>query len=83
MHTGNMYRLRNTSGYTVRNVFCLINLSVLPADIVFVVDESGSVGQIHFDDTIKAISDTVDNLVIHKDLIHVGMTLFEGHGTSH
>jgi hypothetical protein len=56
--------------------------SVLPADIVFVVDESGSVGQTHFDDTLRAISDTVDNLVIHKDLIHVGMTLFEGHGTS-
>lgn len=54
----------------------------MPADIVFVVDESGSVGQKHFDDTVEAIIDTVNSLVIRDDLINVGMTLFEGHGTS-
>ncbi|XP_052071180.1 uncharacterized protein LOC127709616 [Mytilus californianus] len=56
--------------------------TILPADIVFVVDESGSVGEDNFRDTMDAIADTIDTLVIHEDLIRVGMTLFEGTGTS-
>ncbi|XP_076076023.1 uncharacterized protein LOC143046845 [Mytilus galloprovincialis] len=56
--------------------------TVTKADIVFVVDESGSVGEDNFRDTMAAIADTIDTLVIREDLIRVGMTLFEGTGTS-
>ncbi|CAC5375019.1 unnamed protein product [Mytilus coruscus] len=56
--------------------------AIKPADIVFVVDESGSVGEDNFIDTMDAIADTIDTLVIREDLIRVGMTLFEGTGTS-
>jgi hypothetical protein len=48
----------------------------LPADLIFVIDESGSVGQDHFDDTMTALSKTVDKLAIGEDLIQVGMSLF-------
>ena len=46
------------------------------------IDESGSVGQDHFDDTMKALSKTVDKLAIGEDLIQVGMSLFGGTDTS-
>jgi hypothetical protein len=54
----------------------------LPADLIFVIDESGSVGQDHFDDTMTALSKTVDKLAIGEDLIQVGMSLFGGTATS-
>ncbi|VDI70196.1 Hypothetical predicted protein [Mytilus galloprovincialis] len=56
--------------------------SVLPSDVIFVVDESGSVGQEHFDDTMVALSKTIDKLAIRKDMIRVGMSLFGGTDTS-
>lgn len=45
-------------------------------------DESGSVTEENFKGTMEAIADTIDTLVIREDLIRVGMTLFEGTGTS-
>ncbi|XP_052090897.1 uncharacterized protein LOC127727822 [Mytilus californianus] len=56
--------------------------SVLPSDVIFVVDESGSVGQDHFDDTMVALSKTIDKLAIRKDMIRVAMSLFGGTDTS-
>jgi hypothetical protein len=56
--------------------------SVLPADIIFVLDESGSVGQDDFRRSLDAISNTVDKLGISDKLIHVGLSMFGGTGTS-
>ncbi|VDI38368.1 Hypothetical predicted protein [Mytilus galloprovincialis] len=56
--------------------------TILPADIVFVVDESGSVGEDNFRYTMAAIADTIDTLVVREDLIRVSMSLFEGTRTS-
>jgi len=49
---------------------------------VFVVDESGSVGDVHFKKTMISLSNTVDKMAISKDLVRVGVTLFAGTGTS-
>lgn len=56
--------------------------SVTPADVIFVIDESGSVEQTHFTDTINALSTTVDNLAIGENDIRVGFVLFHANLSS-
>jgi hypothetical protein len=56
--------------------------TVTPVDVVFVVDESGSVGDVHFKKTMISLSNTVDKMAISKELVRVGVTLFAGTGTS-
>jgi len=46
------------------------------------LDESGSVGQDDFRQSLDAISNTVDKLGISEKLIHVGLSMFGGTGTS-
>lgn len=46
------------------------------------MDESGSVGQNHFDDTMNALSNSVDNLAIGENEIRVGFVLFHATGSS-
>jgi uncharacterized protein YegL len=46
------------------------------------LDESGSVGQDDFRLSLDAISNTVDKLGISDKLIHVGLSMFGGTGTS-
>ena len=54
----------------------------MPVDIIFTIDESGSVGEENFKQTVDALTNVIDNLVIREDIIRVGVTLFEGTGTS-
>ena len=49
---------------------------------MFVVDESGSVGDVHFKKTMTALSNTVDKMAIGKNLVRVGVTFFAGTKTS-
>ncbi|XP_052071172.1 uncharacterized protein LOC127709610 [Mytilus californianus] len=56
--------------------------TVTPADIIFVLDESGSVGQEQFTLALEAISETTDKLAVGENLIRVGMSMFGGTGTS-
>lgn len=46
------------------------------ADLVFLVDNSGSVGSTNFQTTLKFISDIVDGLDIAKDKFQVGVVTF-------
>ncbi|VDI63602.1 Hypothetical predicted protein [Mytilus galloprovincialis] len=56
--------------------------AVTPSDVIFVLDESGSVGQDQFTLSLEAISETTDKLAIGENLIRVGMSMFGGTGTS-
>ena len=51
--------------------------SVLPADVVFVVDESGSVGTGNFDRTRHSIIDTIRHLQVRNDFIRIGVMTFD------
>lgn len=60
--------------------FCLLgceSVSYNPADLVFVVDESGSVGQTDYDRTKRSIVDTIRHLDVQNDLIRVGLIKFD------
>lgn len=48
-----------------------------PADVVFVVDESGSVGTENFNWTRYSIADTIGHLGISGDFIRVGVMTFD------
>lgn len=54
----------------------------MPADVIFVTDESGSVGLDHFKDSMKALANSVGKLAIGENYVHVGVSLFAGTGTS-
>jgi hypothetical protein len=45
----------------------------LPVDIIFTIDESGSVGEENFKQTVDALTNVIDNLVIREDIIRVGV----------
>ncbi|XP_076092876.1 uncharacterized protein LOC143064140 [Mytilus galloprovincialis] len=61
-----------TPGYA--GDFCDVN----PSDIIFVVDESGSVGSGNFRVTMEYLANGVNRLPIRYDLLRVGMALFQG-----
>ncbi|CAG2221010.1 CSK [Mytilus edulis] len=74
-HGGECYGLNKCScrpGYA--GDFCDVN----PSDIIFVVDESGSVGSGNFRVTMEYLANAVNRLPIRYDLLRVGMALFEG-----
>ncbi|VDI36800.1 deleted in malignant brain tumors 1 protein [Mytilus galloprovincialis] len=48
-----------------------------PADVIFVVDESGSVGSANFDRTRTSIVDTIRHLDIRNDFIRIGVMTFD------
>ncbi|XP_076076027.1 uncharacterized protein LOC143046851 [Mytilus galloprovincialis] len=56
--------------------------TAMPADIIFVLDESGNVNQDVFTVSLEAISEATGKLAIGENLIHVGMSMFGGTGTS-
>ncbi|CAG2221009.1 von Willebrand factor D and EGF domain-containing protein [Mytilus edulis] len=53
--------------------FCDVN----PSDIIFVIDESGSVGTANFRVTMEYLANAVNRLPVRYDLLRVGMALFE------
>ncbi|XP_063420571.1 fibroblast growth factor receptor-like [Mytilus trossulus] len=74
-HGGECYGLNICScrpGYA--GDFCDVN----PSDIIFVVDESGSVGSSNFRVTMEYLANGVNRLPIRYDLLRVGMALFQG-----
>ncbi|CAC5409551.1 unnamed protein product [Mytilus coruscus] len=54
--------------------FCEVN----PSDIIFVVDESGSVGDDNFRVTMEYLANAVDRLPVRHDLIRIGLAVFSG-----
>ncbi|XP_052094611.1 proto-oncogene tyrosine-protein kinase receptor Ret-like isoform X1 [Mytilus californianus] len=54
--------------------FCDVN----PSDIIFVVDESGSVGDDNFRVTMEYLANAVNRLPIRYDLLRIGLALFSG-----
>ena len=56
--------------------------TVVPVDVIFVIDESDSVGEDHFKDSVNALTNSIDKLAIGENLVRVGVSLFAGKGTS-
>ncbi|CAC5368231.1 unnamed protein product [Mytilus coruscus] len=54
--------------------FCDVN----PSDIIFVVDESGSVGNDDFRVTMEYLANAVSRLPVRYDLLRIGLALFGG-----
>ncbi|CAG2244640.1 unnamed protein product [Mytilus edulis] len=74
-HGGECYGLNKCScrpGYA--GDFCDVN----PSDIIFVVDESGSVGHDDFRVTMEYLANAVNRLPIRYDLLRIGLALFSG-----
>ncbi|XP_063431616.1 transmembrane matrix receptor MUP-4-like [Mytilus trossulus] len=74
-HDGECYEQNRCScrpGYA--GDFC----DVSPSDIIFVVDDSGSVGHDHFRVTMEYLANAVNRLPVRYDLVRIGMALFSG-----
>ncbi|VDI41391.1 Hypothetical predicted protein [Mytilus galloprovincialis] len=56
--------------------------TIIPVDVIFVIDESGSVGEDHFRDSMNALVNAVEKLAIAENYVRVGVSLFAGAGTS-
>ncbi|VDI36677.1 c-src tyrosine kinase [Mytilus galloprovincialis] len=72
-HGGECYGLNKCScrpGYA--GDFCDVN----PSDIIFVVDESGSVTNTNFRLTMEYLANAVNRLPIRYDLLRIGLALF-------
>ncbi|XP_033758115.1 uncharacterized protein LOC117340464 [Pecten maximus] len=52
-----------------------------PIDVVFIIDESGSVGSTNFNKTLNFLSEVVDNLNIGPSTVHVGLVKFSSFAT--
>lgn len=51
-------------------------------DLVFLLDESISVGTSHFNQSLEAIASTVNNLGVGANLTRIGFVVFGGNSTS-
>ncbi|XP_071156388.1 uncharacterized protein [Mytilus edulis] len=73
-HGANCYK-KNTCdckpGY--EGDFCDVN----PSDIIFVIDESGSVGDANFRVTMEYLANAVNRLPVGRELLRIGLALFD------